>query len=256
VYSLLQPRPRVAASANILGFFAPLDRGSELWTYLQRLGLKKVRQLGYMESYEAYQEMAEANFNLVLNGEARGAAAMLEKKLKQPSIELQRLYQTDKIHNQYQGLAQVLGKTIDDRPERQRAEQVAAEFVSRHGSHHIFAVGSRLQGNAFELTLMLLRQGLRVAEIFGSPTAADFPFVKKIAQLAPELRLYSNLAPSMLHYDGAASGVTITLGRDSHYYHPELPGLDLLGGQERFGYAMTEALFRELTALCERGERA
>ena len=157
VYSLLQPRPRVATSANILGFFAPLDKGSELWSYLERMGLKKVRQLGYMESYAAYQEMAEANFNLVLNGEARAAAAMLERKLKQPSIELQRLYQTDKIHNQYQGLAQVLGKKLDDSAERERAEAAAEEFVRRFGARHIFGVGSRLQGNAFELTVMLLR---------------------------------------------------------------------------------------------------
>lgn len=254
VYSLLAPRRRVPTSVNLLGFFAPIAANAEIRTYLRQLGLKTIRQLPQVKDFADYEAMAEANFNLVLNGEARGAAAMLEKKLGQPSIELQRFYQTDKIHNQYQGLAQVLGKKLDDSAEKARADEAAAEFAAKHGREAVFAVGSRLQGNAFELTLALLRLGLAVVEIYASPTAADFPFIKKIAALAPGIRIYSNLSPSMLHYNAAQSGATIALGRDARYYHPQLKGIDWLGGEERFGYAMVEELFRALSALYEGGD--
>ena len=48
------------------------------------------------------------NFNLVLHPEARFAAEDFHARLKIPFIELRRLYQTDKIENQYRALGQVL----------------------------------------------------------------------------------------------------------------------------------------------------
>ena len=53
--------------------------------------------------------MSEANFNLVLHQESRFAAEDFNDRLKIPFIELRRLYQTDKIQNQYQAFASVLG---------------------------------------------------------------------------------------------------------------------------------------------------
>ncbi len=64
--------------------------------------------------YEEYQTMAEANFNLVLHPEARFAAEDFHEKLKIPFIELRRLYQIDKITNQYRALGEVLGSPFDD----------------------------------------------------------------------------------------------------------------------------------------------
>ncbi len=61
------------------------------------------------EIFEEYKTMAEANFNLVLHQESRFAAEDFNDRLNIPFIELRRLYQTDKIQNQYQALASVLG---------------------------------------------------------------------------------------------------------------------------------------------------
>ena len=58
--------------------------------------------------------MAEANFNLVLDAEARFAAADMQKRLGIPYIELTRLYQLDKIKNQYTLFAAALGSKFDD----------------------------------------------------------------------------------------------------------------------------------------------
>ena len=62
-----------------------------------------------------YQTMSQANFNLVLHPETRFAAEDFHDRLKIPFIELRRLYQTDKIENQYRALGQVLGVSFDQR---------------------------------------------------------------------------------------------------------------------------------------------
>ncbi len=58
-----------------------------------------------MQDFEEYKTMAEANFNLVLHQESRYAAEDFHDRFKIPFIELRRLYQIDKIENQYQALA-------------------------------------------------------------------------------------------------------------------------------------------------------
>ena len=45
-----------------------------------------------------------------------------------PSIELTRLYETDKIASQYAALGAALGVTFQESPERQRAEQAVRMF--------------------------------------------------------------------------------------------------------------------------------
>ena len=103
---LPEPRPKKASSVNLLGFFRAPARsaatisptglqkaagggqisgfasknavsgtgakdtasgtGSELFDILRQAGVRKIRQIGACADYDAFQEMGEANFNLVL----------------------------------------------------------------------------------------------------------------------------------------------------------------------------------------------
>ena len=78
---------------NLLGHFAPLEDDSELYDLFRQLGIKKIRVLSRCKNYDEYLDMAEANFNLVLDAEARFAAADMQKRLGSPYIALTRLYQ-------------------------------------------------------------------------------------------------------------------------------------------------------------------
>lgn len=77
--------------------------------------------------------MAEANFNLVLDAEARFAAADMQKRLGIPYIELTRLYQLDKIKNQYTLFAAALGSKFDD--DAYFEEALAAKEALRKSIH-------------------------------------------------------------------------------------------------------------------------
>lgn len=245
VYSLLQPREKVPASVNILGFFSPLRDDSELYPLLKSAGIRTIREISRCADFAEYQAMAEANFNLVLNQEARHAAADLRKRLGIPSIELARLYRTDKIANQYRLLGQAVGATFDDAPYRERAEKAVADFRRRFGTR-TFAVGEWLNADPFELALALIGCGFSVSEIFGTVGDSNFVYVKKIAALSPATKIYSNLSPSMMFYDGKDAACNTVVGRDAMYYHPALPGVPWNEERQPFGYAGVSALFAAL----------
>jgi len=254
VYSLLKPRRKDPASVNLLGYFSPLAKDCELHELLRQAGVRHIREISRCRDFAEYEAMSEANFNLVLNPEARYAALDLEKRLGMPFIELTRMYQLDKVRNQYALLAKAAGLRFDDAPFCEAAEKAVSGFRDRFGSLS-FSVGEWFNGNPFETALALVRYGFRVPEIFGTPGDASFPYIRRLAQLSPETKIYSNLSPTMLAYDGRSAGAGFALGQDAMYYHPELPGLRWNGEDQPFGYAGIRGLFRGMTeALASRDE--
>ena len=245
LYSLLEPLPKRPTSVNLMGFFAPLADDSELYRYLRQLGVKRVREVSRCASYDEFLQMAEANFNLVLHPEARFAAADLQERLQIPSIELTRLYQLDRIRSQYQALGQVLGTTFDDEADYAAAEAAIEAFRAACPDAR-FAIGECTNADAFELALALVRYGFAVREVFGTITAENFVFVRRLAQLSPETRVYSNMEPTMIHYDAAACPVDLTVGKDAAWYHSEAVRLDWNSDVQPYGYAGVRALFEAL----------
>ena len=246
VYSLLKPSRKDPASVNLLGYFSPLREDCELYGLLRQSGVRHVREISRCKCFAEYEKMAEANFNLVLNPEARFAALDLEKRLGMPFIELTRMYQLDKVRNQYALLAKAAGLRFDDSPFYDEAEKAVTGFLVRFGPVS-FSVGEWFNGNPFETALALVRYGFRVPEIFGTPGDASFPYIRRLAQLSPETKIFSNLSPSMLSYDRTSAGSSFALGQDAMYYHPELPGLRWNGEAQPFGYAGIRELFRGMT---------
>lgn len=247
VYSLLKPLPKRADAVNILGFFTALSENCELRFLLKKAGVSKIRELALCRDFSEYLEMAEANFNIVLNQEARYAAADLEKRLGIPNVELVRLYQLDKVRRQYQLFAAAIGAEFDDEEYFKAAENTVQEFVKRHGKLRI-AVGEWLNGDPFELALALLRYGFEVPEIFGTVGEGNMVWVKHIARLSPETRISSNLSPTMLLYKDNEVPCDVCIGKDARYYHSGVPGIDWNGEKQPFGYDGIKTLFNELDA--------
>lgn len=252
LYSLLQPRPKERTSVNLLGYFSPLSDDCELYSLLRQIGIKQIRELSRCRSYAEYQQMAQANFNLVLHPEARAAARDFEARLSIPPIELTRCYDPDKIHRQYQALAAALGVRLDDAPMYEAAQAAVATFRAKYGEL-TFAVGECMNGDPFELSLALLSAGFHVSEIYGTLTGENFAYLRRLAALSPETRVFSNLEPTMLYYDCSQAGADVTIGKDAGYYHQRCPNLPWNQDIQPFGYAGVRHLFAELDALLEGG---
>ena len=245
VYSLLEPAERDPKAVNLLGEFAPYADDSELYDILKNAGIRTVRELARCESFEEYTRMAEANFNIVLNPECRPAADDFNRRLKIPSIELTRLYQIDKIARQYDLFGSAIGAKIDYAAYEERAREAVDHFKEKHGSLKV-AVGEWLNADAFELSVALLREGFEVTDIFGTITNENFVYIKRIADLRPETRIYSNLSPTMINYACAEGAPDLTIGKDAAYYHPDCPNVPFNDERKPFGFAGVRELYRRM----------
>ena len=245
LYSLLKPMKKRGSSVNLLGYFAPLIADCEIYDLLRTAGVKNIRELGTCRDYEEYEKMAEANFNLVLNAEARFAALDIEKRLQIPFIELKRLYQIDKIASQYAALGAVLGVKFKDSGYQHAAEQAVERFKKKYPDA-TFAVGEFMNGDPFELALALVKYGFTVAAVYGTPNAENFSFIDLLAKISPKTKIYSNLEPSMTFYQ-PQTAIDFVIGKDAAYYHPGVASVHWQSDIQPFGYAGVKVLFEQLT---------
>lgn len=254
LYSLLEPGRKKGNVVNLLGYFSPLVDDCELYTLLQEAGVKTIHEISRCEDFEEYKKMSEANFNLVLHPEARFAAEDFHDRLKIPFIELRRLYQIDKIGSQYQAFGAALG--IEFRAEEQKKQaQEAIERFREVCPDPVFAVGECANADPFELSLALVKYGFKVAEIYGTITGENFIYIRQLKKLSQQTKIFSNMEPTMLYYDPSESGVTLTIGKDACYYHPNTKGIHWNEERQPFGYAGVRRLFEALKqAVTEQAE--
>lgn len=245
LYSLLEPRHKKGNVVNLLGYFSPLVDDCELYTLLQEAGVKTIHEISRCEDFEEYKKMSEANFNLVLHPEARFAAEDFHDRLKIPFIELRRLYQIDKIGSQYQAFGAALGIEFHVEEQKKQAQE-AIESFRKVCPDPVFAVGECANADPFELSLALVKYGFKVAEIYGTITGENFIYIRQLKKLSSQTKIFSNMEPTMLYYDPAESGVTLTIGKDACYYHPNTKGIHWNEERQPFGYAGVRRLFEAL----------
>lgn len=254
LYSLLEPGHKKGNVVNLLGYFSPLVDDCELYTLLQEAGVKTIHEISRCEDFEEYKKMSEANFNLVLHPEARFAAEDFYDRLKIPFIELRRLYQIDKIGSQYQAFGAALGIEFHAEEQKKQAQE-AIESFRKVCPDPVFAVGECANADPFELSLALVKYGFKVAEIYGTITGENFIYIRQLKKLSPQTKIFSNMEPTMLYYDPAESGVTLTIGKDACYYHPNTKGIHWNEERQPFGYAGVRRLFEALElAVTEQAE--
>ena len=254
LYSLLEPGHKKGNVVNLLGYFSPLVDDCELYTLLQEAGVKTIHEISRCEDFEEYKKMSEATTNLVLPPVARCAAEDLHVRLKIPFIELRRLYQMDKIGSQYQAFGAALGIEFHAEEQKKQAQE-AIESFRKVCPDPVFAVGECANADPFELSLALVKYGFKVAEIYGTITGENFIYIRQLKKLSPQTKIFSNMEPTMLYYDPTESGVTLTIGKDACYYHPNTKGIHWNGERQPFGYAGVRRLFEALElAVTEQAE--
>lgn len=251
LYSILEKRERKSTTVNILGFFAPLEEDCELPRLLRAIGIRKINQISTVRDMADFMQMAEANFNIVLNPEARPAAEEMTARLGIPFIELTRLCQIDQIEKQYTAFGQAIGYELHS-PNRHKAAEEAVHRLQAAAPDLRFSIGEAMNGNPFELALALVRYGFRVEEIFGNPAPGYYVYIDALAALSPETRIYSNMDPSMLWYR-EGERVDVTIGKDAAFYHPRARHVFWNADVQPFGYAGVEKLFGEILAAVTEG---
>ena len=245
LYSLLEPGRKKGNVVNLLGYFSPLVDDCELYTLLQEAGVKTIHEISRCEDFEEYKKMSEANFNLVLHPEARFAAEDFHDRLKIPFIELRRLYQIDKIGSQYQAFGAALGIEFHAEEQKKQAQE-AIERFREVCPDPVFAIGECANAEPLEISLAVVKERYKVAEIYGTITGENFIYIRQLKKLSQQTKIFSNMEPTMLYYDPSESGVTLTIGKDACYYHPNTKGIHWNEERQPFGYAGVRRLFEAL----------
>ena len=244
IYSILEPVKRKGNAVNILGFFAPLIDNFELYGYLKNAGVQYIRELGRCENFSEFKNMAEANFNLVLNPEAAPAAEDLKNRLNMPYIELSRFYDINKIKRQYSALANALGITINDEEDYKECKEVLDRVSSKCKGLRV-SIGEVLNADSFELAEALSSYGFKVVEIFALTEREKYGNIDKLSKDSEDTRVYSNMDPSMMYYDEDVN-VDLTIGKDAAVYHKEAVHIGWNSDIQPFGYAGLKKLLEEI----------
>ena len=102
-----------------------------------------------------------------------------------------------------------------------------------------------MNANPFELSAALLGMGYRVERIFANASPDDLPFIRSIAKVSPETRIYTSISPTMMLYK-CEGHTDITLGKDAAYYYPDAVNVPFFSDIQPFGYTGLMRLLREM----------
>ena len=253
IYSLLERRTVQPDMVNLMGFFSPLDPDSELFSLLDKAGIHTINQVSRMRTLEEYGAMGAANFNLVLDPVSRYAAEDLRKRLHMPYVELARLYDPNRIHHQYRLFGAALGIDMDDREMYEKASERRAAFIEKHRGKR-FAVGEMGNANPFELAGTLARMGMDVPMVVSNLTEADFPYIRQLAEISPETRIYTGISPSMVHFQ-TPENIDAAIGKDAAAYCPDAAGVEWNSEKQPYGHQGVIDLLDALDTALEKKAR-
>ena len=245
LYSLLEKSKKDARAVNLLGFFSPVSEEFELLDYLGRAGVKRIRQIGTCGSFSEFQNMAQANFNIVLNPECRAAADDRAERWEIPYVEIRRFYDPERIHRQYGAFSRATGIGINDDPDYRMTDMQFQEFARENDGCSI-SIGECLNADPFELALALSSHGLCVKEIFATVNEESGWYLKVLSKVSPDTRVYCNQDPSMISYEEQKGEVQLTIGKDAAYYHPQAAHVFWNSDIQPYGYAGVTALLKEM----------
>lgn len=77
-------------------------------------------------------------------------------------------------------------------------------------------------------------------------------YIRKLAELSPETKVYANTNPSMLRFRKDRTPVDAAIGQDAMFYHPDKPGFRWNGEVQPFGHAGIREFFNQLNAQLQR----
>ena len=234
IYSLLKKGKTDPSAVNLMGFFTPVDPESDLFEVLKKIGIRTVRQVSAMKTLEEYQKMGEANFNIVLNPESLYAAEDLKDRLGIPYIEMARIYDSERIGKQYEMFASAVGTHPDFSGLGEETRSLLGKFMER-AKGTSFAVGQMLNANPFELAYSLARTGMEPKAVIAIPSSYDYPYIRALAAIAPETRMFSGISPTMLNYRKEIRA-DIAYGEDIGGYFPEAVSVGWNSEKQPFGW--------------------
>lgn len=229
-------------AVNVIGNFATVDEGSELYEALRRAGITRVRQLPACSTFDEFLEMREAGHNILLKPFGRLACEDLRQELGMPYHLTRMPYDLDRVGLMYRELSEFLGRELDVSRHREEALGKLEDARPRLSGLRV-AVGSNLNGSTFEVAAVLARLGARIAFLVAEEAEpADLPFVEDLCRADPDIPVYPGTHPRMSLVRRVPHEADVAIGYDAARLAPGAAPLPMGVDVQPFGYEATTSL--------------
>jgi hypothetical protein len=244
MYGMLDHLSPLENTLNFLGNNIPVDHRSEVYQVLHACGVKAVWHVAEQNSFEDFQRMGRARWNLVIRPEAILAAKSLSNRIEFRFLPVS--YDLIQIREQYEEIFSLLSFrcSLDEYESRAKAAVLRALAVV---NTRPVAVGVSAVCRPFSLARALIGYGFCVTDIFGNDIV---PYERDaydwIITHAPDICIHDSRDPSMIKKIGKCGGAEIAIGYDAGYFSGATSVVDLIGDDGMFGYYGVELLMNLL----------
>ncbi len=236
-----EPRTPDDGVVNLLGTFMPLSDSGELYQVLAAAGMDDVVQIPLCNDLAAFTRMAHARASVVLHPLANGLSGKMEREMGIPACFAPTSYGFSAIREQYDKIAEAVGRPLDIEGPEQAARQTA-EALLKDLRGKSTAVGCSINGSSFELALFLLECGLKVDAIFarGSIKPYEWGLIEQLRAVKPDILVYNASHPALCGQTDAFDQVEIAYGVDAGIFCVNAANAPLSRYQEqKYGFENT-----------------
>lgn len=251
IYDFLQPSSKKEQAVNIIGNFSPIDAESEFYEVMAGAGVSKVRHIAACRTFKEFQQMSRSTLNILIGLGGRLAAYKMKNKLKIPHCFIPVTYGLERITQFYQKLGEFLGVSLNVKQYCLKAQDDIESYRRRLGPLTV-AVGQSVNASPFELARALIEYGFQVRYIFADVVLDfDLEHVKWLKCYASDIKVFTNVHPTMVNFLNQRLTVDLAVGFDAGYFCPGAKILPLTLDSQPFGYRGVVYLLREILKALE-----
>ncbi|NMA69465.1 MAG: nitrogen fixation protein NifE [Desulfitobacterium sp.] len=246
LYSLLDRSSEQEASVNLIGNFVSPDTKGELFTLLKEWGIPIVRQIHALNSYDEFQRMAAARYNLVLMSMGRYTAQQMEKRLDIPYLDMPVSYDLNEVEKCYHALALVLGVVPKGWEGYRREAEAAIASCRKKLRNTPLLIDSSAAMRPFAMAKALQGYGFKIAAIFITHGKdEDMAERQWLIEHSPETRIiWGGRYDTVISHDLPADAVAI--GFDVAYTLKSPRFVDLQRDETLFGFHGIRTLMEKI----------
>lgn len=218
LYSLLKEQEKEPKAINIIGNDLATDRDSELVKLIEENGWK-LREITGCTTYDQYQEMAKASYNITYQPAAKAGGEALKKRLGQKHLYLPMSFDYQEIEGLYGELCRELGiKKPDFSEDIKRCERALCKLKELLGETPV-SIDYTVTFRPLGLALLLLEHGIRVERVYiDSITGEEKPAFEKLQEIAPDLKLYATVNAKMRLLPRKTEEKMVAVGQKAAYF--------------------------------------
>ena len=235
-YTLLDVSSTRDNGINIIGNLAPLRANGELKELLHEMNVEAVRHISDYSSFDAYQDMAKSQLNIVVTPSGKYSAENMKKKHKIPYLMTLTSFRVERVTEMYRNLAEALGEQCPELEAYEARCKAAFEETSAYLKDMPIIIDGEAIVRPFDLARSLLEAGMNVKYIYEQKLLpSDKENFEWLQEHHPEVQIMQPQNPKATVAEKYGKGA-LSIGFSAAYISGAQHVLDIAGQHGLFGY--------------------